>query len=181
MKKWLLGLLTAMMAVSLAACTPTTEKQKETKSAAEAQTQMEAQTTGGASDKVPDPNVAPVAIISIYHKGDGDSLVQDMDSLDSDELDPQALVNKMMEYGIFTEGTEVLDFNITGEDDNKTAILNLNQAENNEGVSDNAFLVEIGNTFVENFELSKLTLQVNGKDLAGAADLSYEADYENVD
>ncbi|MFQ7421304.1 MAG: hypothetical protein ACLRNZ_16480 [Blautia massiliensis (ex Durand et al. 2017)] len=37
---------------------------------------MEAQTTGGASDKVPDPNVAPVAIISIYHKGDGDSLVQ---------------------------------------------------------------------------------------------------------
>ena len=180
-KKWLLGLLTAMMAVSLAACTPTTEKQKETKSAAEAQTQMEAQTTGGASDKVPDPNVAPVAIISIYHKGDGDSLVQDMDSLDSDELDPQALVNKMMEYGIFTEGTEVLDFNITGEDDNKTAVLNLNQAENNEGVSDNAFLVEIGNTFVENFELSKLTLQVNGKDLAGAADLSYEADYENVD
>ena len=166
MKKWLLGLLTAMMAVSLAACTPTTEKQKETKSAAEAQTQMEAQTTGGASDKVPDPNVAPVAIISIYHKGDGDSLVQDMDSLDSD---------------IFTEGTEVLDFNITGEDDNKTAVLNLNQAENNEGVSDNAFLVEIGNTFVENFELSKLTLQVNGKDLAGAADLSYEADYENVD
>ena len=115
MKKWLLGLLTAMMAVSLAACTPTTEKLKETKSAAEAQTQMEAQTTGGASDKVPDPNVAPVAIISIYHKGDGDSLVQDMDSLDSDELDPQALVNKMMEYGIFTEGTEVLDFNITGE------------------------------------------------------------------
>ncbi|MFQ7421305.1 MAG: GerMN domain-containing protein [Blautia massiliensis (ex Durand et al. 2017)] len=104
-----------------------------------------------------------------------------MDSLDSDELDPQALVNKMMEYGIFTEGTEVLDFNITGEDDNKTAVLNLNQAENNEGVSDNAFLVEIGNTFVENFELSKLTLQVNGKDLAGAADLSYEADYENVD
>ena len=33
MKKWLLGLLTAMMAVSLAACTPTTDKQKETKSA----------------------------------------------------------------------------------------------------------------------------------------------------
>lgn len=104
-----------------------------------------------------------------------------MDSLDSDELDPQALVNKMIEYGIFTEGTEVLDFNITGEDDNKTAVLNLNQAENNEGVSDNAFLVEIGNTFVENFELSKLSLQVNGKDLAGAADLSYVADYENVD
>ena len=183
MKKWLLGLLTAMMAVSLAACTPTTEKKQETTTTAAAakQEQIEAQTTGGASDKVPDPNVAPVAIISVYHKGDGDSLVQDMDSLDNDEMDPQALVNKMIEYGVFTEGTEVLDFNVTGEDDNKTAVLNLNQAENNEGVSDNAFLVEIGNTFIENFELSKLSLQVNGKDLAGAADLSYVADYENVD
>ena len=78
---------------------------------------------------------------------------------DFDRTGPPAPVG----YGIFTEGTEVLDFNITGEDDNKTAVLNLNQAENNEGVSDNAFLVEIGNTFVENFELSKLTLQVNGK------------------
>ena len=74
-----------------------------------------------------------------------------------------------------------MDFNITGEDDNKTAVLNLNQAENNEGVSDNAFLVEIGNTFIENFELSSLTLKKNGADLAGATDLTYVADYENVD
>ena len=74
-----------------------------------------------------------------------------------------------------------MDFNITGEDDNKTAVLNLNQAENNEGVSDNAFLVEIGNTFIENFELSSLTLKENGADLAGATDLTYVADYENVD
>lgn len=29
MKKWLLGLLTAMMAVSLAACTPTTERNRK--------------------------------------------------------------------------------------------------------------------------------------------------------
>ena len=105
-----------------------------------------------------------------------------MDSLDSDELDRKALVNKMMEYGIFTEGTEVLDFNITGEDDNKTAVLNLNQAKrNDEGVSDSVFLVEIGNTFIENFELSSLTLKENGADLAGATDLTYVADYENVD
>ena len=92
MKKWLLGLLTAMMAVSLAACTPTTEKKQETTTTAAKQEQIEAQTTGGASDKVPDPNVAPVAIISVYHKGDGDSLVQDMDSLDNDELDRKSVV-----------------------------------------------------------------------------------------
>ena len=174
MKKWLLGLLTAMMAVSLAACTPTTEKKQETTTTAAAakQEQIEAQTTGGASDKVPDPNVAPVAIISVY---------QDMDSLDNDELDPQALVSKMTEYGIFTEGTQVLNFNITGEGDVKKAVLDLNKVENDEGVSDSVFLVEIGNTFIENFELSSLTLKENGADLAGATDLTYVADYENVD
>ena len=46
MKKWLLGLLTAMMAVSLAACTPTTEKKQETTTTAAAakQEQIEAKT-----------------------------------------------------------------------------------------------------------------------------------------
>ena len=29
MKKWLIGVMTVLMAVSLAACTPTTEKQKK--------------------------------------------------------------------------------------------------------------------------------------------------------
>lgn len=103
---------------------------------------------------MPDPNVAPVAVISVYHKGDGDSLVQEMDSLDDDNLDAQALVDKMVEYGIFKEGTEVLSFDKTGEGENSKAVLNLNQAENNEGVSDTQFLVEIGNTFIENFELA---------------------------
>ena len=67
MKKWLIGVMTVLMAVSLAACTPTTEKQKkETTAAAAAKSQedMVPPSTGGASDKVPDPNVMPVAVIS---------------------------------------------------------------------------------------------------------------------
>ena len=109
MKKWLLGMMAAVMAVSLAACTPTTEKQKEETTTVSAENSEPAvvPTTGGASDKVPDPNVEPVAVISIYHKGDGDSLVQEMDSLDDDDLNAQALVDRMIGYGVFTEGTEV--------------------------------------------------------------------------
>ena len=83
MKKWLIGVMTVLMAVSLAACTPTTEKQKKETTAATAaksQEDMVLPSTGGASDKVPDPNVMPVAVISVYHGGGG-SLVQDMDSL----------------------------------------------------------------------------------------------------
>ena len=182
MKKWLIGVMAAMMAISLAACTPTTEKQKnETAAAAKAEAPEIPQSTGGASDKVPDPNVMPVAIISIYHKGNGDSLVQEMDSLDTEGLDAQLLVSRMMEYGIFTDGTMVNSFSIEGEEEASKGTLDLNQAENAEGVSDTMFLVEIGNTFIENFELAVLTVTVNGEVLPGAEDLSYVVDYEMVE
>ena len=86
-----------------------TEKQKkETTAAAAAKSQedMVPPSTGGASDKVPDPNVMPVAVISVYHGGGG-SLVQDMDSLDTEGLDAQLLVDKLIEYGVLEDGTEV--------------------------------------------------------------------------
>ncbi len=177
MKKWLLGMMAAVMAVSLAACTPTTGKQKEETTTVSAENPEPAvvPTTGGASDKVPDPNVEPVAVISIYHKGDGDSLVQEMDSLDDDDLNAQALVDRMIGYGVFTEGTEVISFDKTGEEENAKGVLNLNQAKNNEGVTETQFLVEIGNTFIENFELSTLTVQINGQDMEGASALEYQA------
>lgn len=174
--------MAAMMAVSLAACTPTTEKQKnETTAAAKAETPEIPQSTGGASDKVPDPNVMPVAIISIYHKGNGDSLVQEMDSLDTEDLDALLLVSRMIEYGIFTDGTMVNSFSIEGDEKALKGTLDLNQAENAEGVSDTMFLVEIGNTFIENFELAGLTVTVNGEVLPGAEDLSYVVDYEMIE
>lgn len=182
MKKWLLGLMAAVMAVSLAACTPTTEKKKEeTTASAENPGPAVVPTTGGAADKVPDPNIEPVAVISIYCKGAGDSLVQEMDSLENDDLNAQALVDKMIEYGIFTEGTEVLSFDKTGEEGNAKGVLNLNQAKNNEGVSDAQFLVEIGNTFVENFELSVLNVQIDGQDMEGASALEYVTEFEDVE
>lgn len=190
MKKWLIGAMTVLMAVSLAACTPTTEKQKKettAASAAKSQENMVPPSTGGASDKVPDPNVKKVAVISIYHGGDG-SLVQDMDSLDTETLDAQLLVDKLNSYGVLTDGTEVLSFEIKGEGDKAVGTLDLNQAESAEGCSDQMFLTEIGNTFTENFELSKLKLKVNGADYEGSevkqgADdyLTYNADYESVE
>ena len=59
-----------MMAVSLAACTPTTEKQKkQTTQAAKDTQEIVPQSTGGASDKVPDPNVMPVAVVPYTMEG----------------------------------------------------------------------------------------------------------------
>lgn len=191
MKKWLLGLMTVMAAVSLAACTPTTEKNREStaQTTAAAETQMVPQTTGGAEDKVPDPNVKPVAVVSIYHKGDGDSIVQEMDSLDTEEMDAQQLVNRLIDYGVLTEGTSVISFEITGEaGTDAQAVLDLNQAVSAEECSDEKFLTELGNTFTENFELERLKLTVNGENYQGSTVtqgdgdyLTYNAEYEDVE
>lgn len=190
MKRWLLGAMAVMMAVSLAACTPTTEKQKKESKAEAAKTTeaMVPPSTGGASDKVPDPNVMPVAVVSIYHGGDSDSLVQDMDSLDTEGLDAQLMVDKLIEYGVLTDGTQVLSFEVTGKDEDSIGILDLNQAESAEGASDEMFLTEIGNTFTENFELGKLKLKVNGANYEGDAIkhgdddyLTYRTDYDMVE
>ncbi len=191
MKKWLLGLMAVVTAVSLAACTPTTQKNTNAKNTTEASGGGEtvAQTTGGAEDKVPDPNVEPVAVISIYHKGDGDSIVQEMDSLDTEQLDAQALVDKLISYQVLTEGTKVLSFQITNEgQEDAEAVLDLNQAVSGEDCSDEKFLTELGNTFIENYELSRMKLTVNGANYQGSSItqgdndyLTYNSEYEMVE
>ena len=179
MKKWLVGLTAAAMAFSLAACTPTTQKQAETTAAQTGtETAMVPQTTGGAADKVPDPNVEPVAVVSIYHKGDSDGLVQDMDALSSEKMDARELVLKLVDYGVLTEGTDVLSFTVEKEGtEDAEGVLDLNQAVSAEGCSDEMFLTEIGNTFTENFELARLKLTVNGANYQGDEITQGDGDY----
>ena len=100
----------------------------------------------------------------------------------------QLLVDKLIEYGVLTDVTEVLSFDIEGKDENAVGTLDLSQAESAEGCSDKMFLTEIGNTFTENFELSKLKLKVNGGNYEGddikqgdSDYLTYNADYESVE
>lgn len=170
MKKWFAFILSAVMAVAaLSACTPTTQQPQSGSQSSQTQEMPEVpMTTGGASDKVPDPNVDPVAIISVYHGSDvEDTIVQSMDSLSTEEMDPQEMVDKLVEYGVLTEGTQVLSFTMEGEDENKAGTLDLNQAVSDEGASDQMMLAEIGNTFIVNYELSTLKLLVNGANYSG--------------
>ena len=187
MKKVIMGIMLAVMAVSLAACTPTTEKQKNTTTTAETMEPIPV-TTGGASDKVPDPNVKPVAVISIYHgSDDSDGIVQDMDALDTEGLDAQLLVDKLVEYGVLTKGTKVLSFEIEGEGETATATLDLSQLKSEEGCSDRMLLAEVGNTFIDNFELKTIKVKVNGGNFEGkdiqqqdSDVLEYESDFEDM-
>ena len=108
MKKITLGLLSAMAVLSLAACTPTPEKQAET-----AET-FETQAPGGAEDKIPDPNAPTLSTISIYALNDDNTgLVQEMDGVET--LDAQSVLAKLIDYGVLPEDTLVLGFYIPDE------------------------------------------------------------------
>ncbi|WP_077612980.1 GerMN domain-containing protein [Clostridium sp. Marseille-P2415] len=156
MRKFIVFLLSAMLVISLAACSPTQPKMETT--APDPQVMA---STGGASDKVPDPNAEPMEIISVYSQNDdATGLNQAMDAVD--ELTADALVDKLIEYGVLTEGTKVLKFDMA----DGTGTLDLSQVPNSGSTGDLLMLTAVGNTFIENFELDKLKLLVNGKNFS---------------
>lgn len=177
MKKLIMLFAGAMLVLSLAACTPTPVKQEETST----QPMME-ESTGGASDKVPDPNVEPMEIISVYSSNeDATGLNQAMDAVN--ELTAQALVDKLIEYGVLEEGTEVLKFDMA----DGIGTLDLSKVPTSGTSGEMIMLASIGNTFTENFELDKLKLLVNGKNYSSGHIeqddddyLEYNRDYKKL-
>ena len=200
MKKITMCLLSAMAVLSLAACTPTPEKQAET-----AET-FETEAAGGAEDKVPDPNAPTLSTISVYALNDEKTgLVQEMDGVET--LDAQSVLASLIEYKVLPEDTLVLGFYIPGENDESgaeaeesaaetsaakessasstpdmssntpefdLAVLNISQIPD-----DNKDLViaAIGNTFTENFGIGTLQIQVMDEQVA---EVSYNEDYKNL-
>lgn len=153
MKKLTMLFTGVLLVLSLAACTPTPVKQAETAE----MPQIEA-STGGASDKVPDPNVEPMEIISIYSSNEeATGLNQAMDAVD--ELSAQAIVDKLIEYGVLEEGTEVLKFDMA----EGVGTLDLSKVPTSGTAGESLMLAAIGNTFTENFELDRIKLLVNGE------------------
>ncbi|GLC80848.1 GerMN domain-containing protein [Lacrimispora brassicae] len=167
MKKFIVFLMSAMMMMSLAACTPTQPKMETT--APDPQVMA---STGGASDKVPDPNAEPMEVISVYSRNDdATGLNQAMDAVS--ELTADAMVDKLIEYGVLEEGTKVLKF----DKNDGTATLDLSKVPDKSSDGDILMLTAIGNTFIENFELDKLKLLVNGKNYSGEQIKQTDNDY----
>lgn len=182
MKKLLLGLVCGIMIVTAVACSSNNTQQESQVESVEGvpTNNMEQAPTGGASDKVPDPNVEPVEIVAIYSV-DGDNLKKTMG--EADELDAQEIADLLIEAGVLAEGTTVVSFETEGEgstavgpgvseDDvqagtgGSNGILNLSAAPVN---TNSLTLAAIGNTFIENFELDQLELQVNGQNISGGS------------
>lgn len=155
MKKSMMYMAAAFMAVSLAACTPTTEKQAETAQTVE----ME---TGGASDKVPDATAPVLETVVIYRVEDG-KLKQIMDGVET--LDAESLAAKMVELEVLPEGTEVVSY----EADGGQATLNLSQAPEDLSDTDKELFFEaVAQTFVQNMELTEFKLLIDGESFTGS-------------
>lgn len=179
MKKAIMCFIAAMMILSLAACTPTTEKNKtgEVK-----QTQA---TSGGnsvANNKTPDPTAPDLDVVSVYTVSeDGSKLEGTMDAVD--ELNAQALADLLIEYGVLEEGTEVIDFQADGKPASEEVgpgvlnipgveiesnlkeygTLNLNKLP--DGGKDDMIVKAVANTFLENMDVLYLTIQVDGENI----------------
>lgn len=187
MRKIMICLVGAMTAISLAACTPT--KIEPTESTRPANAEMQVQSTGGAFDKVPDPNAPNLALVFVYSGNeDATGLVQDLE--DVEVLDAPSLVNLLIEKGVLEEGTEVISFDTKGaekigpgvevsetEDGERTGTLNLSKVPNLDAAQERIMLTALGNTFIENFELDRLKLLVNGENYSGTSVKQGDNDY----
>ena len=109
MKKLVMGLLGAMMILSLAACTPTTEKNK-TGEVKEPQQEEVVESTADAGPGVVtgrpvDQDAPDLTMVSVYSVSeDGSKIEGTMDSVEI--LDAQSLVDLLVQYGVLDNGTE---------------------------------------------------------------------------
>ena len=127
--------------------------------------------TGGREDKVPDPTTPKLAIISVYLPNEEKSgLYQEMDALET--MDPQFLVDKLIEYSVLEDGTIVNVFKKEGT----KGTLDLNKLD----TSNKLMLTSLVNSFTENFELDTISISINGTSNAATSDLSFNKDYKEL-
>ncbi len=168
MKKPIMCFIGTMMILSLAACTPTTEKYK-TGEVKETQ-----EITDADKVKLPDATAPELDIVSVYTvKADGSGLDGTMDSVEAGSLDENSLVGLLIQYGVLDEGTEVVEFNEgqeqaalgpAGGTVKTEASLDLSRIPDD---GKNEMIVKaIAKTFMENMNMESITIKLNGAPVA---------------
>ncbi len=183
MKKAVMGLIGAMMVFSLAACTPTTEKNKtgEVKQL-ETGSVTSTQGPGVVTDRNGDPNEPELEIISVYTVSeDGSKVEGTMDSVET--LEPQVLADLLAGYGVLEEGTKVVSFEAEGEPSSQEVgpgVAAIPGVEQENNLREYGTLVldkfpedqremklqATANTFIENMNVVYLTIEADGETLA---------------
>lgn len=173
MKKAIMCFIGAMMVLSLAACTPTTEKNKT------GEVREPLPTESADYSKNPDPTAPDLEVVSIYTVSeDGSKMEGTMDAVE--ELSAESLAELLVQYGTLEEGTEVIDFTTEGEAASAVVGPGAAQSSDEEGENttkeyatlnltqlpeDEMFRKAVARTYLENMNIVYLTILVDG-DLA---------------
>ena len=131
--------------------------------------QFETAETGGAADKVPDPDAPKLYIVSVYfpseHTG---GIMKDLDAIAT--ADGGLLWYKLVEIGA-VEG----DF-ISYTQEGKVGTIDLTGFD----LSSPSQKACLTNTFIENFELDSLNVLIDGAASEDGQNLQYFVDYEFI-
>ncbi len=198
MKKILLLLAGILMAGSLAACGPTEvnrSQMPETSEAPETSTRSPEEKSNMAADRTPLPNqVAETDMVFIYHGNSDGTKLERMQTF-TDEMTDQFVLDKLIEYGVLEEGTEINSFETEGnigigpgmeegtaeKTGERIGTLDLSQVPEVSGNDETVMLNSIAATFMENYQLDKLKLLVNGDNYKSAQIVQGDDDYLEFD
>lgn len=143
----------------------TAQEQRQSIEESAMQAYLETESTGGAQDKVPDPNVPKLEVVSVFVPSET-GIQKEMDAINI--LDAKELFAKMKEYEAVPAEAELLSFVQEGEQGK----LELKGVD----LSNEALAVAVGNTFIENFELKTLSLKAGELSM----EMKYNTDYKNL-
>ncbi len=184
MKKTVMCIIGAMMILSLAACTPTSEKNKtgEVKQTEAAVKPTKDSGPGVVTDRMPDLEAPDMEIISVYTVSeDGSKIEGTMDAVE--EMSAQALVDLLIQYKVLDEGTTAVKWDAAGEPSSEEVgpgmvkipgfevtsnlkekgTLELSQFP--DSAQKDMKLQAVANTFIENMDVLYLTIKVDGEPL----------------
>lgn len=198
MKRWIMFFAGIMMALSLTACTPTQVSETIPQAGGgnpDGITPEMVRESNAAIERLPDQDAPVYEMAFIYFiNSSGNQLARE--SVDLEALTEEALVNCLIEKGVLEEGTQATAFDIEGgekagpgveaaESGERVGTLDLSQFPQAAAAREQLLLNAVANTFIENYELDKLKILVNG-DLYTSANLTmgdedyleYTDDYE---
>lgn len=194
MKKLILGFLGILTAFSLAACKPaqvaeTTPQAAREPEGVDPEKIAESNAANAAIPKGPDLAAAVYEMAYIYYLNEEGTGIQ-RESADLEGVTEQILVQCLIEKGVLEEGTEAVSFEVQGDEkigpgmaagsadgEQRIGTLNLSKIPAAEGAKEQAMLNAIANTFIENYELDKLKLLVNGENYKGTSVVHGDEDY----
>lgn len=185
MKKFTMCIVGTIAALSLSACTPTPRNEVKNQTPPV----ETGETRDGRAEKTPDPDAPVLELISIYTANeDATGLTVSLEGIEN--LDAQSLVDLLIANGVLEEGTIANSFDIEGEEKpgpgvakeetgsgERIGTLDLSKVPVSGTAGEQVILGSIGNTFIENFELDKLKLLVNGENYTSGHIMQGDHDY----